>query len=221
MLLPLLPLFLLALLLPVFLWAEYKSPSKWKKLGLKTVCSLLFMTAAVLSALLAPNGWHKWSGVFLAAFGLSVAGDVLLSFPMKHSFQAGLGAFFLAQCSFVAAFLSRYYLSPWDALLFAVLAGAVLFTLLKAPGMEYGKMRFPVILYALAVSAMASKAVSGVWLIGGPAAWVAAAGGALFFASDVILAFVIFSRKKPASLRALNLISYYAGQALLAVSLYL
>jgi uncharacterized membrane protein YhhN len=74
-------------------------------------------------------------------------------------------------------------------------------------------------LYALALSAMAAKAVSGVYLSGSGWAWAAAAGGLLFYASDVILAFQLFHREKHPCLVACNLTTYYLGQALLALSM--
>lgn len=218
---PLIPLCVLAVLLPVFLIVEYKSTSVWWKLTLKTACSLCFVAAAVLSAATSPNGWRGWHGIFLLAFLLSMAGDVLLAVPIKRSLPAGLGAFFAAQCCFAEAFAVRWGLSLWDSLAFAVLAGASLATLLKAPRMDFGPMKFPALLYAVALSAMTAKALSGVYIAGWGLGWVAAAGGLLFFASDVILSFIVFGKRKAPALRALNLTTYFIGQGLLAFSLYL
>jgi uncharacterized membrane protein YhhN len=99
-----------------------------------------------------------------------------------------------------------------------VLAGGAVITLKKAPGMQYGKMGLPVIFYALALSAMAAKAMSGLYLAGAGVAWPAAVGGLLFFASDVVLAFIEFNSQTAKCLRAVNLVLYYVGQGLLAVS---
>lgn len=217
---PYVPLILLLVMLPVYIVVEYRSRSDWWKLALKAACSALFVAAAVLSALDAPNGWWSWHSIFLAAFLLSMAGDVLLALPGNRFFAAGLGAFFVAHCCFVEAFIVRLGLSPWDSLAFAVLAGAALTTLLKAPRMEYGTMKFPTAIYAVALSAMAAKAVSGVYIAGRLFGWVAMAGGLLFYASDVILTFIVFGKRKTPCLRALNLIAYYVGQGLLALSLY-
>lgn len=218
---PWLSLVLLLLVLPIYLIVEYKSKVPWDKLVLKTICSLLFLAAAVAAMLGAPGGWQGWYGLFAAAFLLSLLGDVLLAVPVKQSFLSGLGAFFMAQCCFAAAFIGRWGLSPLDIATYAVLAGTAILTLMKMPGMEYGKLMLPVCVYALALSAMAAKAVSGAYINGGMGAWAAAAGGLLFYASDVILSFICFHKKKVPCLRALNLITYYVGQGLLALSLYL
>lgn len=203
----------------VYIIVEYKSRSVWLKLALKTVCSLLFVAIAFSALFHEQAGPQACYGWFLSAFLLSMAGDILLSAPAKSSFALGLGAFFLAQCAFAAAFSLRWGLSCYDIGAFALLAVGALLTLWNARGMSYGKMERPITLYALALSAMAAKAVSGAYLWGGTGAWLAAAGGLLFYASDVILAFVLFNSKKPKCLRALNLALYYAGQGLLAASL--
>ncbi len=217
---PLIPIGLLVLLMIPYLIVEYRSPSVWWKLALKTACSLAFLAAALVAAATAPGGWRGWHGIFVLAFMLSLAGDVLLAVPMKRSLPAGMGAFFIAQCCFAEAFITRWGLSPWDSLVFSVLAGSALATLLLAPRMEYGQMKFPALLYAVALSAMATKAISGLYTVGWAIAWPAAAGGLLFFASDVILCFIVFGKRKEPMLRALNLICYFVGQGLLAYSLY-
>jgi uncharacterized membrane protein YhhN len=205
--------------LAVFIILEYTARSPWPKLAAKTLCSLLFLAAALVSVG-APLGVpvaYEW---FAAAFVLSLLGDVLLAFPMKRSFSLGLGAFLLAQCLFTAALSLRWGASFIDLGVLALFVGGTLTTLWNARGMDYGKMERPVTVYAIAVSMMAAKAVSGTYLSGGIAAWLAAAGGILFWASDVVLAFVVFNRKKPACLRAVNLVLYYMGQGLLAGSLW-
>lgn len=213
--------FLLALpaALLLFVVLEYKAKTPWTKLAVKGLCSLLFLAAAIVSAN-APGGTPAAYGWFIAAFVLSLMGDLLLSWPMKRSFPLGLGAFLLAQCMFTVALSIRWGLSFIDLGVFALLAAGTLTTLRNAPGMSYGKMAVPVNAYALAVSAMAAKAISGLYLGSGAGMWMAAAGGLMFFASDVVLAFVVFNSKKPKSLRAINLILYYAGQGLLAGSLW-
>jgi uncharacterized membrane protein YhhN len=215
--------FLVALpvVLAVYIFVEYKTKSPWWKLALKTLCSLLFVAAAVCALTGTPSGFAGVAAWFIAAFLLSAAGDVLLALPMKQSFLLGLGAFFFAQCTFAVAFSLRWGVSGIDAGVFALLAGGALLTLWNAKGMAYGQMDRPITLYALALSAMAAKAVSGMYLAGGTGACLAAAGGLLFYASDVVLAFIMFNRRKPKCLRAVNLVLYYAGQGLLALSLYI
>ncbi len=213
--------FLIALpaALLLFVLLEYKARSPWPKVATKAFCSLLFLAAAIASGN-APGGTPAAFGWFVAAFVLSLMGDVLLSWPMKKSFPLGLGAFLLAQCLFTVALSIRWGVSFVDLGVFALLAAGTLTTLKNAPGMDYGKMAGPVNVYALAVSAMAAKAISGLYLGGGAGMGMAAVGGLMFFASDVVLAFIVFNSKKRKSLRAINLTLYYLGQGLLAGSLW-
>src|SRR5512138_206552 len=157
--------FLIALpiVLTVFIILEYKARSPWPKLGAKALCSLMFVTAGILT-INAPGGAPGAYGWFIAAFLLSMAGDVLLSWPMKRSLPLGLGAFMLAQCMFTVALSLRWGLSFIDIAVLALLAGGALTTLWNARGMDYGRMEKPVTAYAVAVSAMAAKAVSGAYL---------------------------------------------------------
>jgi uncharacterized membrane protein YhhN len=217
---PFLPFASLLLLLPVFIQTQYNSQSPWPKLIVKSLCSLLFLSTAVISVKVTPglNGWFVF--FVLAAFLMSVAGDVLLAWPMEQSLKLGLAAFLAAQLLYAAAFIARYGLSPWDLAIFGILAAAALLLMLGLPKLMEGNLRVPVVIYALALSAMAAKAVSGIYIAGGLAAWFGAAGGLLFYASDVILAFDKFSGGPPRVLQGFNLAVYYLGQGLLALSLY-
>jgi uncharacterized membrane protein YhhN len=91
--------------------------------------------------------------------------------------------------------------------------------LLGRPGMHTGNLALPAALYALALSAMAAKAVSGLYLQFGVQAIVAAAGALLFYASDVVLGLDKFGSRHPKYMVALNLVTYFMGQGLLALSL--
>jgi len=46
-------------------------------------------------------------------------------------------------------------------------------------------------------------------------------GACLFFLSDLILCFIYFHKKSPSYMTALNLLCYYVGQGLIALSLAL
>ena len=208
----------LMVLLPVYIAAEYRSHSRRLHLCLKTACSVLFCAAAVLAA--GRGGWPSGSALMLAAFGCSLIGDVLLALPQRY-FLPGLCAFFAAQCLFAAGFCARLGVDLWDMPLWAVVAAVTLWLLLRKPGMHTGQMSLPACAYALALSAMAAKSVSGLYLGFGAQAVVAAAGGMLFYCSDVVLGLDKFGSTHPKYMTALNLATYYAGQGLLAVSLAL
>ena len=81
-------------------------------------------------------------------------------------------------------------------------------------------MKIPVLAYLLIIMFMFVMAVSSIYKGGFNALTtvIVSAGAVLFTASDVVLAFVLFQKDAPQTLRALNLTLYYCAQMLLALS---
>jgi len=159
-------------------------------------------------------GGVVWFGVALA---LSLIGDIQLMLP-GEKFIGGLAAFFLAQLAFIGSFnLLPARISPATAGL-AVLVLAVatwIFSRLSAALSVSGKtkLRLPLLLYCVVLSAMLFSAlqclVRPAW--SRPAALLVAAGAALFFISDTLLAWNKFIR--PLWLgHTLVHIAYHLGQ---------
>jgi uncharacterized membrane protein YhhN len=115
----------------------------------------------------------------LAGLVLSLAGDVALLWPTR-GFLPGLIAFLLAHAAYLVAFTRRTRLAArWlPFAIYAAVAGAILAVLW--PGVP-AALRIPVAVYVVFLSAMAAQAS----LAGGR---VLALGGALFVASDALLA---------------------------------
>ncbi len=121
----------------------------------------------------------------LAGLVLSLAGDVALMWP-KEGFLPGLVSFLLAHLCYLVAFTRRAPLAARPAVF--VLYAAVAATILSLlwPGVP-GALRVPVVLYVGALAAMAAQAAV-LWRQGVPRGAVLALGGALFMASDALLA---------------------------------
>jgi uncharacterized membrane protein YhhN len=151
---------------------------------------------------------------------LSLAGDVALLWP-REGFLPGLVAFLLAHLAYLVAFTATTRLAArWHPFaLYAVVAGAVLAVLW--PGVPAG-LRAPVVAYVICLAAMAAQAATW-WrdtagsAIEGHARW-AALGGALFVASDALLAVNRFQGAIPLS-AVWVLGTYWAAQWLIASSL--
>lgn len=150
----------------------------------------------------------------LAGLALSWAGDLLLVFPGKAAFLAGLASFLAAHLAYVAAFVRRG-LSP--------LVAAVAFALLLVPRHLVlrwlrphvsGGMARPVAAYALAITAMVAGALGTFAAHPDP---VLVAGAVLFYLSDLTVARDRFVAPGPVN-RLVGLPLYYAGQVLLAVA---
>jgi len=164
-----------------------------------------------------PLPWYDdW---FVAGLVFSLAGDVLLMLPERF-FLGGLVAFLLAHVAYIIGLNSGGFLLPGEVLLIVPvgLAGGWLAwrvgQALKASGRE--KLRAPVAVYAAVISLMLVSALSTLferrWPFG--EAVLVAAGAALFFGSDALLAWNRFVAPVRGA-RLLVIMAYHLGQLLL------
>lgn len=189
------------------------------KLLLKTLASLAFVCLGLLGAARAGGAyaWLTWIGLILGA-----AGDVLLQFmdcrPKEREpfFRAGLGAFLIGHVFYIVAFALLGRVTGWAVLLAAVLFAAMF--LLQFPArMDLKGQKIPVYAYAAVISVMTAFAVLSFGA--GARGALVGLGGILFLVSDAILALIFFSPIREKSLPTWNLITYYAAQILLALSI--
>lgn len=189
------------------------------KLLLKTLASLAFVCLGLLGAARAGGAyaWLTWIGLILGA-----AGDVLLQFmdcrpkDRESFFRAGLGAFLIGHVFYIVAFALLGRVTGWAVLLAAVLFAA-LFLLQFPARMDLKGQKVPVYAYAAVISVMTAFAVLSFGA--GARGALVGLGGILFLVSDAILALIFFSPLREKSLPTWNLITYYAAQILLALSI--
>lgn len=189
------------------------------KLLLKTLASLAFVCLGLLGAARAGGAyaWLTWIGLILGA-----AGDVLLQFmdcrPKEREpfFRAGLGAFLIGHVFYIVAFALLGRVTGWAVLLAAVLFAA-LFLLQFPARMDLKGQKVPVYAYAAVISVMTAFAVLSFGA--GARGALVGLGGILFLVSDAILALIFFSPLRGKHLPTWNLITYYAAQILLALSI--
>ncbi len=128
----------------------------------------------------------------------SLAGDVALLWP-QAGFLPGLVSFLLAHLAYLVAYLTaftrvRALASHWlPYAVYALVAGGVLWQLW--PGVP-SALRVPVLLYVVCLADMAAQAAV-LWRSGAPRGAVLALGGALFVASDALLASNRFASPLP------------------------
>ena len=177
----------------------------------KPLALLLLIALAATAPTAAPAAYRTF---VLAGLGLSLAGDAFLMLRRKM-FEAGLAAFLAAHLCYIGAFrtdtLPRFAVQP--AFPLVIIAGLILRVLLP----HLGRMKFPVLLYVLVITAMAAMAAARFIQWGGEKPLFAFAGGVLFMASDSVLAYDRFV--KPVR-RAQTIIlgTYFVAQALIALS---
>jgi uncharacterized membrane protein YhhN len=151
----------------------------------------------------------------LAGLVASLAGDVALLWP-QQGFLPGLLSFLLAHLCYLVAFTRGLRLAARMApfVAYAVVAGAILAALWAGVPPA---LRAPVVVYVVALAAMAAQAAVH-WRTGRPRGGVLALGGALFVASDALLATNRFASPLPlASLWVLA--TYWAAQWCIASAL--
>jgi uncharacterized membrane protein YhhN len=147
----------------------------------------------------------------------SLAGDVFLVLPDKY-FVFGLFAFLLAHISYSVAFQSGSMAPGFRWVLLGMLAFGLAVLIYLREGIP-AQMRTPVAAYILVILIMASLAVGRALGQPSTSTFVAAAGALLFVISDGILAVNRF--RYPFRLaQAVVLVTYFAAQYLIAISLW-
>lgn len=176
----------------------------WLNFVFKPLTTLLIITHAW------PRGHdlplaRRW---VLAGLFFSLAGDVFLMWP-KEGFLPGLVSFLLAHLAYLWAFTRVAGLAsrPLVFAAYGVVAAVILSQLW--PGVP-GALRGPVVAYVLCLASMAAQAAV-VWRRGADRGAVLAIGGALFMASDALLATNKFAAALPLSSLWI-LATYWAAQ---------
>jgi alkenylglycerophosphocholine/alkenylglycerophosphoethanolamine hydrolase len=172
------------------------------------------MVLLIAAALLLRPASQGERAFFVIALVLGLAGDIFLMLPDRYLIP-GIVAFLLGHLAYGAGFrFDGFNVFGLIAglVIAAVTAGFLLRRILRALE-ESGRtsLRNPVLAYAIVISLMTVSATASGNL-------VAAAGGLLFFFSDVIFAWYRFV--KPVRWgQPVNIVMYQAGQALLVLSL--
>lgn len=208
--LPLLGVLAAALAIASASWALDRA---WLNFVFKPLATLCVIAWCALSAT-DDARLKRW---LLTGLGFSLAGDVALLWPVS-GFLVGLVSFLLGHLSYLVALTSRvrFAARPSAFAAWAVVAGGVLAWLW--PGVP-ADLAAPVVVYVCALAAMAAQATT-VWLVNrrgvDAARWLLVAlGGALFVASDAILAADKFVGGVPMP-TLWNLALYWGGQWLIA-----
>jgi uncharacterized membrane protein YhhN len=170
---------------------------------------LRWLTKPALMPLLAATEVRRSDPLIVAGLGLSWLGDVALLSEGEGPFTVGLASFLAAHLAYVVALakrraggmrkspgLARVYAAAWLGL-----------NLLLWP--HTGRLRVPVVVYGSALVAMALAALE-------TGDTQASAGGALFLASDSVLALDTFGVVKTPGIDGLVMLTYAAAQPLIA-----
>jgi uncharacterized membrane protein YhhN len=178
------------------------------------VLSKTFASATVLVL-----GVTRWSagepaGTWIVVgLALCAVGDVLLLW--QRSFDAGVAAFLAGHLAYIAAFAAAVPITDWPVLL----AGPVLLSSVGAVSWLWphaARRRPTVVAYVAVITIMVWGALATG--LSRSLSWTAAAGGVLFYLSDLAVARNRFVRAEFLN-RAVGLPLYYSGQILIALAI--
>lgn len=182
------------------------------------VCKPLTTLLIFAIAWRAPAAQPVYRHAVLAGLLLSTLGDIWLMLPQDR-FVFGLGSFLLAHLAYLYAFTRPAPFQPtrWPYFAYAIIASGVLALLwprLPPP------LQLPVVVYVVALAAMAAQAaVVGLRPVHAGARF-ALAGGFCFVVSDALLAIDRFHTALPYAAVAV-LTTYWLAQFLIARSVFL
>lgn len=155
----------------------------------------------------------RWAKItIIIALGYSMLGDIVLSMPIKHQVELGIGFFFLAHCCYIILFLKNFrFNSARLAFIIPVIAYCVFVLYLILP--HLGELKIPVLLYFCVLFLMVfnSFQVKTQNLL-------IALGGVSFMISDSILASNMFVVPH-LDLTLVIMSTYYLAQGLLTLGL--
>jgi len=174
------------------------------------------MVLLIAAALLLRPASQGERALFVLALLLGLAGDVFLMLSDRFLLP-GIGAFLAGHLAYTAGFrFAGFNIVGLIAGMIVAAITAALFLRQVLRALETtgrANLRNPVLAYAVVISLMTVSATATGNL-------VAAAGGLLFFFSDVIFAWYRFVKPVPWG-QPVNIVMYQSGQALLVLSLAL
>jgi uncharacterized membrane protein YhhN len=180
--------------------------------------STLLVIGVALAAFWEPDQNPTYTIGVLVGLLLSFGGDMALMFQEnRKAFTIGLGLFLAAHLAYTVVFILLGQTTAWDLLSGLVLLTAAL-ALYRLFAPQLGTMKIPVIVYIVVISLMVHRSFAAFAspLFSATQAWMIAAGAALFYISDVILAANRFWR--PWKYQRISLAFYYSGQLLIALA---
>ncbi len=220
---------------PLFLNAQWPGMCL-KSLIYKMICSTAFVSIGVLSMLIAGNT-STYAIMMLVGLVFGWLGDYFLhAKPTNTYFGLGLVSFMVGHIVYIACYIRTlpvispdYNMFNFVEIITAVLllTGAVVLAIKFKVAFSTKLLQFGVILYTIVLVVMFIKATSlGVnyCLTGASdgilAVIVLALGSLCFVLSDGSLGIILFGgQKKNKPLKVFNIVTYFAGQAMLASSI--
>ena len=193
---------------------------------LKISGSFVFVYMAIWAFFKNPTNPNYFILVFIGLI-FSFLGDVFLVLKSKTDngfdkiFFLGLASFIITHIFYSLAFISLGSLNIYT-LICTILTFFIFMKFFKSlKNFSFKSMAIPCYIYILAISFMLCNALSLISCnLNKTALLFLTIGALLFFISDFIISFILFFDNCPKFLGIINLITYYLGQILIALSIY-
>lgn len=210
-------------IISIFIYINLKITPKQRTIT-KAIASLSFLAVGITSFIYG-TGDKTYGYILLLGLTLGVVGDIGLGLKRVFKktahicFILGTIAFLLGHVAYISLFVMMAPVTLGDVLMAAALALGFIVVGNKAH-INYRYMRPIAYMYMATIAFMVIKAISLLPLCGMTTSNIMVALGAvLFVISDMILAFLYFGDKNQTYLKTINLITYYSGQLLIALSI--
>jgi uncharacterized membrane protein YhhN len=208
----------------VYLIFYYRFGSK-TILGLKMATSFCFVILGLL--LLHESSNAIYATTMMLGLGCGFVGDLVLGLRRvyrnrkKEFFYAGLLLFFLGHILYITAFFHFNNVSFWSMLLVSIILTITMSVVANKTQVAYGKAIIPVTAYMLVSSFVISLALLNFFKAYSFLSLVVFIGAFSFVLSDFLLSYLYFKKMRTKTIRffkAINIITYYLGQTLFAIS---
>lgn len=190
---------------------------------LKGSAAVVFCIIGVIAMGASAN--REFAKLVVLGLCFGAMGDIFLNlrfvFPKNSQkiFLVGVAAFLTGHILYLCAIAPLSKNLIICLAIGVILAAALLAWIFKTLKVKPAFKIFGV-LYIGAIVLMTAVAIGNVVTNPGTAAWMHAVGAVLFTLSDIVLIFNTFGSEQKISLRIINLSLYYAGQLLIASSLF-
>ncbi len=218
---------------PWFLKASWPTRSN-KSLLLKMLAASMFVATGILSMFIAEN-FSQFAFTMLAGLFFGWVGDFFLHSSSQKFFAIGFSSFLIGHIFYIAAYINalktfedynHFNIIEVIAGIVLVVVGAICF---KKFNLQFSMklLKYAIAVYTLVLITMFIKATSlGVnyMLSGGDGGLISlivlSLGAMLFVASDFTIGILLFGGQKGnRPLKIFNIVTYFAGQMLLASSI--
>lgn len=186
----------------------------------KFCASLCFVLIAYFNHKKHPSDNVFFNNIFMGLI-FCLFGDIFITPSYNHYFLVlSIICFFICHLFFINGFRNKVPFKFKDILIFSIIYFPFLLFIYLNNDLYFKKYFFLIAIYSLVIALMLSKSLSLISLrkSNSFSTYSIIVGTCLFFISDFILFFIIFYSSPSLILRLLNLLTYYIGQGILALS---